>query len=82
MVAGGWPGCYDGTCHDSVLLNVLSQTRATRAAIAYATQFLRQAFGSDCARVTEQAGRGSSLPSQAEIRGVGPPTPRISRRGT
>ena len=38
---------YDGTCHDFMLLNALSQTRATRAAIAQATAFLRQAFGSN-----------------------------------
>jgi acetyl esterase/lipase len=36
---------YDGTCHDFMLLNSLSQTRATRAAIAQATSFLRQGFG-------------------------------------
>jgi acetyl esterase/lipase len=36
---------YDGTCHDFMLLNALSQTRATRAAIAQATAFLREAFG-------------------------------------
>jgi acetyl esterase/lipase len=36
---------YDGTCHDFMLLNSLSQTRATRAAIAQATAFLREAFG-------------------------------------
>jgi acetyl esterase len=35
---------YDGTLHDFMLLNSLSQTRATRAAIAQATEFLRQAF--------------------------------------
>ena len=38
---------YDGTCHDFMLLNALSQTRATRAAIAQATAFLRQAFRSN-----------------------------------
>jgi acetyl esterase/lipase len=38
---------YDGTCHDFMLLNALSQTKATRAAIAQATAFLREAFGSD-----------------------------------
>jgi len=38
---------YDGTCHDFMLLNSLSQTRATRAAIAQATAFLRNAFGTD-----------------------------------
>ena len=37
---------YDGTCHDFMLLNVLSQTRATRAAISQATAFLRQALHS------------------------------------
>jgi acetyl esterase len=35
---------YDGTIHDFMLLNALSQTKATRAAIAQATGFLRQAF--------------------------------------
>ena len=35
---------YNGTCHDFMLPNPLSQTRATRAAIAQATAFLRQAF--------------------------------------
>ncbi|HEX6392092.1 MAG TPA: alpha/beta hydrolase [Acidimicrobiales bacterium] len=38
---------YDGTCHDFMMLNALSQTRATRAAIAQATAFLRQAFQTD-----------------------------------
>jgi acetyl esterase len=38
---------YDGTCHDFMLLNSLSQTKATRAAIAQATAFLRDAFGTD-----------------------------------
>src|SRR6185437_10676355 len=38
---------YDGTCHDFLLLNSLSQTRATRAAIAQASAFLRSAFGTD-----------------------------------
>jgi acetyl esterase/lipase len=38
---------YDGTCHDFMMLNALSQTRATRAAIAQASAFLRQAFGTD-----------------------------------
>jgi acetyl esterase/lipase len=32
---------YDGTIHDFMLLNALSQTRATRAAIDQATAFLR-----------------------------------------
>jgi acetyl esterase len=38
---------YDGTVHDFMLLNSLSQTKATRAAIAQATAFLRKAFGTD-----------------------------------
>ena len=38
---------YDGTCHDFKLLNALSQTRATRAAVAQATAFLRDGFGTD-----------------------------------
>ena len=38
---------YDGTCHDFMLLNSLSQTRATRAAIGQATAFLREALGTD-----------------------------------
>jgi acetyl esterase/lipase len=36
---------YDGTVHDFMLLNSLSQTKAARAAIAQATAFLRRAFG-------------------------------------
>jgi acetyl esterase len=36
---------YDGTCHDFMMLNVLSDTKAARAAIAQATAFLREAFG-------------------------------------
>ena len=35
---------YDGTCHDFMMLNALSQTKAARAAIAQATTFLRDAF--------------------------------------
>jgi acetyl esterase len=35
---------YDGTCHDFMLLNALSQTSATRAAIAQASATLRQAL--------------------------------------
>jgi acetyl esterase/lipase len=38
---------YDGTIHDFMLLNALTKTHATRAAIAQATAFLRQAFGTD-----------------------------------
>ncbi|HEX4282480.1 MAG TPA: alpha/beta hydrolase [Solirubrobacteraceae bacterium] len=38
---------YDGTIHDFMLLNTLSQTHATRAAITQATAFLRQAFETD-----------------------------------
>jgi acetyl esterase/lipase len=38
---------YDGTVHDFMLLNALSQTKATRAAIAQATAFLRAALGTD-----------------------------------
>jgi acetyl esterase/lipase len=38
---------YDGTCHDFMMLNALSQTWAARAAIAQATAFLRQAFGTE-----------------------------------
>jgi acetyl esterase len=37
---------YDGTCHDFMLLNALSQTRATRAAVAQASDTLRQALHS------------------------------------
>lgn len=33
---------YDGTIHDFVMLNALSQTKSTRAAIAQATEFLKQ----------------------------------------
>src|SRR5262245_23309868 len=38
---------YDGTIHDFMLLNSLSETKATRAAIAQATAFLRDALGTD-----------------------------------
>ena len=38
---------YDGTVHDFMLLNSLSETHATRAAIAQATAFLRAALGTD-----------------------------------
>ena len=38
---------YDGTVHDFMLLNSLSQSKATRAAIAQATAFLRASFGTD-----------------------------------
>jgi acetyl esterase len=38
---------YDGTIHDFMLLNAMSQTKATRAAIAQATAFLREALGTD-----------------------------------
>jgi acetyl esterase len=36
---------YDGVVHDFMLLNAMSQSRATRAAIAQATAFLRDALG-------------------------------------
>jgi acetyl esterase len=36
---------YDGTVHDFMLLNALSQSQATRAAIGQATMFLRSALG-------------------------------------
>ena len=38
---------YDGVVHDFMLLNAMSDAKATRAAIAQATQFLRQALGTD-----------------------------------
>ena len=38
---------YDGVVHDFMLLNALSETKATRAAIAQATAFLRGALGTD-----------------------------------
>jgi acetyl esterase/lipase len=38
---------YDGTIHDFMLLNPLSQTHATRAAIDQATSILRQALGTN-----------------------------------
>jgi acetyl esterase len=38
---------YDGTVHDFMLLNSLSQTRAARAAIGQATAFLRAAVGTE-----------------------------------
>jgi acetyl esterase len=38
---------YDGTIHDFMLLNSMSQTRAARAAVAQAIALLRQAFGTD-----------------------------------
>jgi acetyl esterase/lipase len=38
---------YDGTCHDFMMLNSLSQTKAARAAIAQAIAFLRQGFGTN-----------------------------------
>jgi acetyl esterase len=36
---------YDGTVHDFMLLNSLRDTHATRASIAQATAFLREALG-------------------------------------
>lgn len=36
---------YDGTIHDFMLLNALSKTRATRAAVGQATAFLRSGLG-------------------------------------
>jgi acetyl esterase len=36
---------YDGVVHDFMLLNAMSQSRATRAAIAQATAFLSEALG-------------------------------------
>jgi acetyl esterase/lipase len=38
---------YDGTIHDFMLLNALSETHATRAAIGQATAFLRAGLGTD-----------------------------------
>jgi acetyl esterase/lipase len=38
---------FDGTIHDFMLLNSLSETRATRAAISQATAFLRAGLGTD-----------------------------------
>lgn len=38
---------YDGVVHDFMLLNAMSEARATRAAIAQATAFLRAAFGTE-----------------------------------
>jgi acetyl esterase len=36
---------YDGVVHDFMLLNAMSEAKATRAAIGQATAFLREAFG-------------------------------------
>jgi acetyl esterase/lipase len=36
---------YDGVVHDFMLLNAMSEAKATRAAIAQATAYLRAAFG-------------------------------------
>jgi acetyl esterase len=36
---------YNGTIHDFMLLDALSETRATRAAIDQATAFLRAGLG-------------------------------------
>ena len=38
---------YDGIHHDFMMLNPLSQTRATRGAIAQAISFLRPALGTE-----------------------------------
>ena len=38
-------GRYDGSIHDFTLLNALSESRATRAAIGQATAFLRAGLG-------------------------------------
>ncbi len=38
---------YDGVVHDFMLLNLMSEARATRAAIAQATMFLRAALGTE-----------------------------------
>jgi len=38
---------YDGTIHDFMLLNALSQTQATRAAIGQATAYLRAGLGTN-----------------------------------
>jgi acetyl esterase len=38
---------YDGICHDFMMLDPLSQTNATRAAIAQATALFRDAFDSE-----------------------------------
>ena len=38
---------YDGIHHDFMMLNPLSQTHATRAAIAQAIAFFRQALGTN-----------------------------------
>jgi acetyl esterase len=38
---------YDGICHDFMMLDPLSQTNATRAAIAQATTLFRNAFDSE-----------------------------------
>jgi acetyl esterase len=38
---------YDGVVHDFMLLNAMSEAQATRAAIAQATGFLREALGTD-----------------------------------
>jgi acetyl esterase len=38
---------YDDTHHGSMMLNPLSQTKATRVAIAQAIAFFRQALGTD-----------------------------------
>ncbi|MFD4611336.1 hypothetical protein ACFWOT_25245 [Streptomyces sp. NPDC058440] len=51
---------YDGTVHDFMMLNSLSQSKATRAAIDQAVTFLREALGTAEAPETPQ---GDSLSS-------------------
>ena len=38
---------YDGVVHDFMLLNAMSEAKGTRAAIAQAIAFLRDAFGTN-----------------------------------
>jgi acetyl esterase/lipase len=58
---------YDGICHDFMNLNALSQTSATRAAIAQAIDFFRRAFDSARAGAAQQLHGGLLLEHGVEV---------------
>ena len=60
---------HDGVVHDFMLLNVMSEAKATRAAIAQATAFLREALGTaqphSFSPTTRPPIRGPTMPSDS-----------------
>ncbi|MEU0386576.1 alpha/beta hydrolase [Streptomyces chartreusis] len=70
---------YDGITHDFMMLNLLSDTHATRAAVTQAAAVLRDALRSGVALICDVRGRGQP-PTSEEGGWPSGPAGRPSRR--